>query len=183
MHDDCLGTALEALYEHGVTELFYQVASQALKRYGIEHRFVHLDSTTFSLHGAYEAEAGDEEQPQVISITRGFSKDHAPELNQVVLSMMTAYGSSIPLWLEALSGNANDKVTFRKSIREYRRQFKAKEQILALERDQMDDCGNGYRIQEVQSSYGDVAQRWLLVFSEKAYERENATMLYGVHYA
>ena len=213
LHDDCLGTALEALYENGVTELFYQVASQALKRYGVEHRFVHLDSTTFSLHGAYEAEEGEEEGPEVVSITKGFSKDHAPELNQVVLSMMSTYGSSIPVWLEALSGNANDKVSFRKSISEYRRQFKAKElpyfvadsalytkeslkelegvkwvtrvpeiigeakeHILALERTQMGACGNGYHIQEVQSTYGEVAQRWLLVFSEKAYERENATL-------
>ncbi|MDZ7792207.1 MAG: hypothetical protein U5P10_00530 [Spirochaetia bacterium] len=41
--------------------------------------------------------------------------------------MMTTYGSSIPVWLEALSGNANDKVTFRKSIGKYRRQSKSKE--------------------------------------------------------
>ena len=213
LHDDCLGTALEALYEAGVTELFYQVASQALARYGIEHRFVHLDSTTFSLHGSYDAEEGEEEQPKLISITKGFSKDNAPELNQVVLSMMTTYGSSIPVWLEALSGNANDKVTFRKSIREYRRQFKTKElpyfvadsalytkeslkelegvkwvtrvpetigeaknHILSLDREQMDDCGNGYWIENVESSYGEVAQRWLLVYSEKAFQRENATL-------
>lgn len=213
LHDDCLGTALEALYENGVTELFYKIASQALKRYGVEHRFVHLDSTTFSLHGAYEVAECEEEGPEVVSITKGYSKDHAPELNQVVLSMMTTYGSSIPVWLEALSGNANDKVSFRKSISEYRRQFKvkelpyfvadsalytkeslrqleevkwvtrvpeiigeAKEKILALERNQMGACGNGYHIQEVQSTYGEVDQRWLLVFSEKAYERENATL-------
>ena len=30
LHNDCLGTALDALYEYGVTELFYQLASQAL---------------------------------------------------------------------------------------------------------------------------------------------------------
>ena len=213
LHDDCLGTALEALYEEGITELFYKVASHALQSYGVEHRFVHLDSTTFSLHGAYESEEGAEEQPEVISITKGYSKDNAPELNQVVLSMMTTYGSSIPVWIEALSGNSNDKVSFRKSIKEYRKQFKekdlpyfvadsalytkeslkelegvkwvtrvpetireAKEHIHALDRDQMTYLGNGYYVKEVESTYGEVAQRWLLVYSEKAFQRENATL-------
>ena len=54
LHDDCLGTALDALWEAGITETFYQIASGALRRFGIDHRFVHLDSTTFSLHGQYD---------------------------------------------------------------------------------------------------------------------------------
>ena len=56
LHGDCLGTALDALFYSGLTELFYDVASGALRRYGIAHRFVHLDTTTFSLHGAYDEE-------------------------------------------------------------------------------------------------------------------------------
>jgi transposase len=44
LHDDCLGTALDSLYNYGITELFYQVSSQALSVYGIKHRFVHLDT-------------------------------------------------------------------------------------------------------------------------------------------
>ena len=49
--DDCLGRALDTLYENGVTELFAIVASKALSTYEIDHRFVHLDSTTFSFQG------------------------------------------------------------------------------------------------------------------------------------
>jgi len=40
----------------------------------------------------------------------------------------------------------------------------------------MADCGNGYWITSVHSSYGEVAQRWLLVYSEKAFQWENATL-------
>lgn len=49
LHDDCLGTALDALFDHGITELFYQLASNALKTYDTEHRYVHLDTSSFSL--------------------------------------------------------------------------------------------------------------------------------------
>ncbi|MBT3273781.1 MAG: IS4 family transposase, partial [Spirochaetales bacterium] len=40
---------------------------------------------------------------------------------------MCTYRSSISVWLEVLSGNANDKVTFRKSIQRYREQLQDKQ--------------------------------------------------------
>jgi transposase len=125
---------------------------------------------------------------------------------------MCAYRSSIPVWIEALSGNSSDKISFRKSIGEYRRQFQAKklpyfvadsalyteenvgqlqgvkwvtrvpetlkeakQRIAQLQIDSMSDCGDGYRTSVVPSSYGGVAQRWIVVFSEQAYKREMHT--------
>lgn len=123
LHDDCLGTALDALYETGITELFYNTAGRALNICGINYQFVHLDSTSFSLYGEYD----EDEETKAVKITKGFSKDHAPELNQVITTLMCSYRSSIPVWLEVLNGNDSDKVTFRKSIREYCRQFKQKQ--------------------------------------------------------
>ncbi len=46
LNDASLGTALDVLYEYGVTELFFQVSSTILARQGIDTRFAHLDSTT-----------------------------------------------------------------------------------------------------------------------------------------
>ena len=55
-----------------------------LEANGISTRFAHLDSTTFSLHGQYNSELdSDEIEEGAIHITKGYSKDHAPELNQV----------------------------------------------------------------------------------------------------
>lgn len=124
LHDDCLGTALDALYEYGITELFYKVSSRALKTFEISHRFVHLDTTTFSFHGKYEDE---EDEPEVVSVTKGYSKDHNPDLNQVVLSLICSYRSSIPAWLEVLRGNSSDKKSFVKSIKAFRNQLSEKE--------------------------------------------------------
>ena len=55
LHDYSLGTALDAIYEYGITELFSSVAASVLAANGINTRFAHLDSTTFSLHGQYKA--------------------------------------------------------------------------------------------------------------------------------
>jgi transposase len=124
LHDDCLGTALDVLYENGLTELFYKISSHALKKQGIEHKFVHLDSTSFSLHGQYDDENEDE---RVVKITKGLSKDNAPELNQVVLSMMCSHKSTLPVWIEVLSGNSSDKSSFRESIKQFKQQFNEKQ--------------------------------------------------------
>ena len=52
----------------------------------------------------------------------------------------------------------------------------AKTLIQQISPENMLDVGNGYRISEVGSWYGDIRQRWLVVFSEQAKEREAKTL-------
>ena len=210
LHEDCLGTALDALFDSGVTETFHRVASSALKQFNIDHRFVHLDTTSMSLHGVYNSEEEDVD-PAVIKITKGLSKDNAPELNQVVVSLMTTYRSSFPLWFEALSGNSSDKTNFRETIKKFKNQFdgdqpyyvcdsalyskknieelsmckwvtrvpetlsSVKKAIGEASKESMIVVDDNLRFTPLSSQYGDIEQRWLLVFSEKAYKRESAT--------
>jgi len=126
-NDDTLGRCLDDLYAAGVTEVFYQVAAHALQVYGIRSRFVHLDSSSFHLHGAYDA---DEPEREAISITYGYSRDHRPDLKQVVLQLITQHKSALPVWLEVLSGNSNDKKSFKATIKAYCKQLSAGEQAL-----------------------------------------------------
>jgi transposase len=133
-NDDTLGRCLDDLYAAGVTEVFYQVASHALQVYGIRSRFVHLDSSSFHLHGAYDL---DEPEREAISVTYGYSKDHRPDLKQVVLQLITHHKSALPVWLEVLSGNSNDKKTFKATIKVYCKQLSAEEQAYVV----MDSAG------------------------------------------
>jgi transposase len=133
-NDDTLGRCLDDLYAAGVTEVFYQVASQALKVYGIRSRFKHLDSSSFHLHGIYDP---DEPEREAISITYGYSKDHRPDLKQVVLQLITHHKSAIPVWLEVLSGNSNDKKTFKDTIKAYCKELSSDEQTYVV----MDSAG------------------------------------------
>ena len=118
--DDSLGRALDTLYENGITELFATVASKALATFEIHHRFVHLDSTTFSLHGAYNTDSADQ---NVIQVAHGYSRDARPDLKQVVVQMICSYRSQIPIWLEALDGNTADKTSFPQTIKAYTAQL------------------------------------------------------------
>lgn len=80
------GRALEKLYEHDVTLLYARLASQAVRRLGLTPRFGHLDTTSFHVDGQYNSET--EPEAEVIHITRGYSRDHRADLNQVVLELM-----------------------------------------------------------------------------------------------
>ena len=210
-NDDSLGRALDTLYEKGVTEVFAAVASKALTIFGVEHRFVHLDSTTFSLHGAYEVDGADE---NAIQVTHGYSKDGRHDLKQVVLNLICSCRSQIPMWLKALDGNQADKTSFRDTINSYLAQLRdgetpyfiadsalytadnikglsnvrwisrvpgtikaVKELYQTLPPEAMQPATeDGYRYLSVESHYGDVAQRWLIVYSQAAYQREVATL-------
>lgn len=123
-NDDALDRCLDDLYEAGVTEVFYKVAAHALQVYGIRSKFVHLDSSSFHLHGAYDRQ---EPEREAISITYGYSKDHRPDLKQVLVQLITSHKSALPVWFEALSGNSNDKKTFTATVTAYCKQLSASE--------------------------------------------------------
>ena len=58
-NDDSLGRALDTLYKAGITQVFFCVASRALSVFEIEHDFVHLDNSSFSLEGDYDTPSED----------------------------------------------------------------------------------------------------------------------------
>lgn len=104
-NDDLLGRTLEKIAEHGTEKLFMDIALQAYKRYNLEPDKVwHLDTTSVSVEGEYEGEGK-------ITITKGFSKDHRPDLKQFMVGLLT--NKSIPLVIQTLSGNTSDKTYFR----------------------------------------------------------------------
>jgi len=91
------------------------VASHALRLWGIQHRFVHLDTTSFSVEGEYETP----DKPGVVRITHGYSRDKHPDLKQVVVALLTSYRSALPLWIQAINGNAADTHSFPQVVEAY----------------------------------------------------------------
>jgi transposase len=209
-NDDTLDRCLDDLYEAGVTEVFFKVAAHALQVYDLRPGFVHLDSSSFHLHGAYDRE---EPERQAISITYGYSKDHRPDLKQVVMQLITSHKSTLPVWLEVLSGNSNDKKTFAATVKAYCQQLSAEEQpylvmdsagfsadtlkaaqdvrwlmrvpetlaqakklVQETPTEALSELEEGYYGEEFVCEYAGVAQRWLVVFSKAACQRELKTL-------
>ena len=209
-NDDSLGRTLEKLFDKGVTEVFANIATHALRVYQVEHRFVHLDSSSFHLHGQY---AIDEPNKEAITITEGYSRDHRPDLKQVVVQLITSQRSALPIWLEVLNGNSSDKESFATSVEAYCEQLgesekpyfvmdsagyaadnlktlknmlwvmrvpetlaEAKRLVRETEKKTMMELETGYWGKEIEITYGEIKQRWLVIFSQAAYERELHTL-------
>jgi transposase len=131
LNSDSLGKALDYVYRAGVTELFAEVSAHALRKYGIEVRFAHMDTTAFSLEGVYDEEEGeDDERP--IKITYGYSKDHRPDLKQAILGLISVNRTSIPTYLSTLSGNESDKTSMPVIGESYLEQFGEEEETPVL---------------------------------------------------
>ncbi len=125
LNDDVTGRALERLYEHGVTTVYARLASQAVRRLGLTPRFGHLDTTSFHVDGQYNSDTPP--AAGVIHLTRGYSRDHRPDLNQVVLELIAENQAGIPLWMEPLSGNGDDKTSLRATVKAHLGQLKRAE--------------------------------------------------------
>jgi transposase len=117
LNDDLLGRTLDAIFRHGPTALYSQLAAQTVSRLGLLCRFGHLDATSFHVDGEYNSAVAPAEGVGVIHITPGYSRDHRPDLNQVVLQLMVERQAGIPLLMEALSGNNSDKRSFRETVK------------------------------------------------------------------
>ena len=124
-NDDTLGRALDEVQQAGVTELFARVANAAVAVFEVERGYVHLDTSSFSLHGAYASELAQRavEKYGAVEVRHGYSKAQRPDLKQVVVTLITSQASALPLWLEVLDGNNSDKESFAQAIRAYCRQL------------------------------------------------------------
>ena len=116
-NDDTLGRALDTLSETGLTELYSLIAATAARRLGLTPTFTHLDTTSFHLDGrSNSAEAPDD---QVVHITHGYSRDHRPDLNQVMLELMVEHQAGLPVLMKPLSGNSSDAHEFGQVIQDH----------------------------------------------------------------
>jgi transposase len=84
LHDYRLGHILDALFAANLNKVFSAVALKALEVYTIPTPWLHQDTTTIALYGAYE------DAPKMPTAPRpayGHSKDGRDDLKQVLLSL------------------------------------------------------------------------------------------------
>ena len=127
LNDDVLGRCLDALFEADVSALYQVMAAQVVERLGLKSTAVHLDITSFHVDGAYDCADGD--LVGKLQLVRGYSRDHRPELNQVILELICENQAGLPVYMQALSGNSNDTKAFAQTVRRHLSSLKAAQEI------------------------------------------------------
>jgi transposase len=129
LNDDKLGRVLDKLFAADLTKVFVSVAMKAASRYGLKLQSssssssVHLDSSSFHLHGNYYDQTEHEEDPTAaISITHGYSREQRPDLKQFIIDLMASGDGDVPLFCRIADGNEADKAVFAQLIQNFRSQ-------------------------------------------------------------
>jgi transposase len=104
--DDNFGRGLEQIYKANTTQLYSALVINALRAFEVPTRHMHYDTTSMNVFGQYNADGPD--NPKTIKITKGYSKDHRPDLNQFVVSLLCT-GGNVPIFSKLENGNASDK--------------------------------------------------------------------------
>ena len=213
INDDALGRCLDALYEHGVSPLYQTIGEAVVRHLDLPCEAVHLDSTSFHTDSQEKLSEGDFNPVQ---ITKGYSRDHRPELNQVILNLICENQAGIPVYMKPASGNSNDLKGFKEIVKSHVQSLKAAQKSRWLVADSALYVGETLqyldkseqlfitrvpqRLKEAtdlvanahnlvftpinedyqgvwyQSDYADVRQRWLLLRSEPAHQRERKNL-------
>src|SRR5712692_395292 len=159
LNHDCLDRTLDWLYAHDPTQLFAGIATQARKIFGVSARHVHVDTTSFSVSGAYAGDESGESEANMIAITYGYSRDHREDLKQWMLALATTHEGDVPLFLRPLDGNSSDKVTLASAVREVMTQLRAQVPEEQEQRIAVFDSG-GYSEANMKS-YNDAKIWWI----------------------
>jgi transposase len=112
LNDDRVGRALEALFDADRASLLTAVVLRAISEFGIETRQLHNDSTSISVQGIYRDAVGTERggKPTPV-ITFGHSKDHRPDLKQLVWILTVSADGAVPIAYRLADGNTSDDPT------------------------------------------------------------------------
>ena len=104
--DDTIGRALDRLFVADRASLLTKLVLNALGGFGVATDEIHNDSTSVSFCGAY-----NRQNEHAVQLRHGHSKDHRPDLKQLVYSLSIAADGAVPLHFTTYDGNITDDTT------------------------------------------------------------------------
>jgi len=115
--DDQLGRALDRLFDADRAALLTEVVVAVGQRFGVRFAQLHNDSTTIRFCGQYRASrAGRRLRGRPAPwITYGYSKDHRPDLKQLLFILTMSADGGVPVQFRCADGNTNDAETHRQT--------------------------------------------------------------------
>jgi transposase len=102
INDDRLGRVLDAVARSNRKTIFFRIALRMIKLFELDCRHVHQDTTTVKFCGRYETWVGN---PMA---AHGYSKDHRPDLKQLVLGINVVGDGAVPIAKDVYSGYRTD---------------------------------------------------------------------------
>ena len=110
--DDRIGRALDRLFDAERAGLLTQVVLAVGQKFAVRFAELHNDSTSVRFCGQYRGASGHSIRGRTApAITYGYSKDHRPDLKQLLLILTTEAEGGVPVQFRVADGNTNDSTT------------------------------------------------------------------------
>ena len=107
-NDDRLArSCVDGLYDADRNSLMTEISSNAIKIHELETEILHNDTTSLSLHGAYNNSTSTDG----IKPARGYNKDGYPDCKQIVFGVNVTEDGHVPISYMAYNGNTTDDKT------------------------------------------------------------------------
>jgi transposase len=112
LSDDRIGRALDRLFDADRAALLTDVVVAVGQHFGVKYEEFHNDSTSISFCGSYRVASGRKIRGRTApAITYGHSKDHRPDLKQLLLILTMTADGNVPVAFRCTDGNASDART------------------------------------------------------------------------
>jgi transposase len=109
LSDDRIGRALDRLFDADRAEMMTKVVVRMAKRFDVRFDELHNDSTSISFTGQYrDADGRSLRGKRAPWITYGYSKDHRPDLKQLLFILTTSADGGVPVQFRCEDGNRSD---------------------------------------------------------------------------
>lgn len=112
LHDDRVGRALDRLFDADRHALLTDLVVHMIKEFQVSLEQLHNDSTTVTLHGAYDQATGKPVRGRpTLVMTFGHNKDHRPDLKQLLWILTISADGAVPVHFKVADGNTEDSTT------------------------------------------------------------------------
>ncbi|MEO9220869.1 MAG: IS1634 family transposase [Mycobacteriaceae bacterium] len=112
LNDDRIGRALTSLFDADRASLLTELILGAIREFQVATTELHNDSTSVSVHGQYaDADGRGRRGKPTAAITFGHSKDHRPDLKQLVWILTVSADGAVPIAYRLADGNTSDDPT------------------------------------------------------------------------
>lgn len=110
--DDRVGRVLDQLFDTDRASLLTGIVLQAVAEFNVDTSECHNDSTSITLHGTRPDRGGQTRGGKpVVALKHGHSKDHRPDLPQLVWILTVTADGAVPILHRVTDGNTTDDTT------------------------------------------------------------------------
>jgi transposase len=108
LNDDRCGRAFDHLFRADRASLLTAVALTAIRAFELALKHMAQDTTTVTFSGEYAEQPAIDKPDGPARITRGYNKDHRPDLKQLLYNRTVTADGAVPIHCKIHDGNTTD---------------------------------------------------------------------------